>query len=190
MILLRSIINIRNGANDMTEKPTSSTSFDKDSLQKEMDEKARALMASADSFDGIIKHFLDGFAYRYIETPMVKNIQTIKLDENTYCVESRDDRLVEVLKVSNRELKDKLITFAKSHPPQASEQSPTVGYRIQVTRFPQKLVCAAIVDWEFPAHSFETNATFIKESTLDYDDLLIVRNKLALHLEEVCEIFL
>ena len=161
--------------------------IDKESLQREMDEKARALMASDDSFDGVIKHFLDGFAYRYIETPLVNNIQTFKIDENTYCVESRDDRLVEVLKVENRELKNKLIAFAKKHPPR---EKVTVAYRIQVKRFPQKLVCSAIVDWEFPKHSFQSNEIFLKENTLEYDDLLIVRNKLAVFLEKVCEVFL
>jgi hypothetical protein len=162
-------------------------SIDKASLQKEMDDKARALMASGDSFDGVIKHFLDGFAYRYIETPLSQNIQTMQEGENVYFVESRDDRMVEVLKVSNRELKDKLIAFAKSHPP---KDKATVAYKVEVIRHNDKLVCRASVNWDFPKHSFNSDTTFTKESVLDYDDLLIVRNKLALHLEEVCELFL
>lgn len=163
------------------------TDFDKEQLQAEMEQKARELMSSGDAFDGVVKHFLDGFAYRYLETPLSQNIQTIKTSENIYSVESRDDRMVEVLKISNRKLKEKLIAFAKSHSP---KEKATVAYRIQVTRYPDRLVCQATIDWGYPKHSFEKETSYTKESVLEFDDLLIVRNKLALHLEEVCSILL
>lgn len=163
------------------------TDYDKEALQAEMEQKARELMQSEDAFDAVVKHFLDGFAYRYLETPLSQNIQTIKTDENTYVVESRDDRMVEVLKVSNPELKVKLIEFAKSHPP---KEKATVGYRISVQRQTDRVLCKASISWGYPEHLFNAGTSYSKESQLEFDDLLIVRNKLALHLEEVCSLFL
>lgn len=172
-----------------------SQDFDKEELKKEMDLKVRNHLQQGDAFDDLVKHFLDGFAYRYIETPLSKNIETIKHDDGTFSVSGLENRLVEALKVSDPQLKEKLVKFAKEAAIN-KDLKATVMYRIEVKVVEGspdscgKIEARAIVNWNYPQHETNQEKEYIKKSQLEFEDIMVIRNKLALHLEEVANLFL
>ena len=168
----------------------------REELQKRMDEKVKGQLLDSNSgnaLDDLMKHILDGFAYRYIETPLNENIMTQKDSNGSYFVSSKDNRLIEVLKVTNRDLKNKLIEFAKTTTP---KDGATVAYRIMVSLVHGdfenggKVKLEASFDWDFPKHQFDTEKTFHQSKELEFEDVLFIRNKLPYYLDKVCDIFL
>ena len=54
---------------------------------------------------------------------------------------------------------------------------------------PNKIECSSSINWNAPEFKFDENKLMLKTCVYEYQDLLELRNTLALKLEEVSEIF-
>ena len=126
---------------------------------------------------------LENFSYRYLETKNLKDLKPSLVSNNTWRIEGSESDLVEALKAANPQTKKKLIDEAKSH---ARKDGAIVTNWMEIQLDSNKVKCRAGVDWKTDSTNVKINH---KESSLSFDDVLELRNKLAKILEDVCEVF-
>ncbi len=158
-------------------------SYNKEELQKEIDEKIRASFQGDGTLEELVCFTLENFSYRYLETKNLKDLKPSLISNNTWRIEAVESDLVEALKATNPQTKMKLIGEAKSH---AKKDGATVTNWMEIQLDSNKLKCRAGVEWKTDSLNVKINN---KESSLTFDDVLELRNKLAKILEEVCEVF-
>lgn len=158
-------------------------SYNKEELQKEIDEKVRASFQGDGTLEELVCFTLENFSYRYLETKNLKDLKPSLISSHTWRIEGRESDLVEALKVTNPQTKKKLIDEAKSH---AKKDGATVTNWMEIQLDSNKVKCRAGVEWKADSSQIIINT---KEASLAYDDVLELRNKLAKILEEVCEVF-
>lgn len=167
---------------------------DKEQLQKQMNE---AVMASFQD-DGAIAEFLEfnlsNFSYRYLEVgdcDSLKPTWTIDGDIKSVSVSRTISDLALALKTANVETRKGLIHLAKSF---KKADKPEAYYELGAkvlsigSRGEGRVMAFAIVSWDFP-HYQSSSLEQRKEVILSFEDALELRNKFALSLEEVCEVF-
>tara|TARA_R110002049_G_scaffold67450_1_gene175179 strand:- start:401 stop:889 length:489 start_codon:yes stop_codon:yes gene_type:complete len=158
-------------------------SYNKEELQKEVNDKVRDSFKSDDSLDELVRFTLENFSYRYLETKNQKNLKPEMIADNTWKIESSESELIEALKAVNPETKSKLIEQAKLH---AKKDGAEVCNKIQIQLFDNKVQCNCFVEWKAEDKTVAINSA---QSSLQFEDALELRNKLAKILEEACEIF-
>ena len=163
-------------------------------LRSDMESKARGAL-NEEGLNGLLTFTLDNFAYRYIETSTHSNIHSQKVSGNHFFVESVNSEVMSILKTKDPKAKKALIELAKKF-------SSTKGEGLQVQyqihcQFLElnsdntgELECYSIVNWN-SANGFKLeNDLYSKKAVrFKFSDPLVLRNKLALLLEEVCEVF-
>lgn len=157
--------------------------FNKDQLQQEVDAKARASVQGDAGLDELMRFTLDNFAYRYLETKNCKNLKSFATATHSWRVESRETQLLEALKAENPATKKALVERAKQH---ARKDGAAVILWLEIHIQNQLAVCKAGVDWESDGIKQQVA---VNESRLNFDDLLMLRNRLAKTLEEACGVF-
>ncbi len=157
--------------------------YNKDQLQEEVDAKARAGVQGEAGLDELIRFTLDNFAYRYLETKNVKDLHAHATGTHTWRVEARESQLQEALKAQNPDTKKALIERARQH---ARKDGASVTSWIEVQIEKQTAIVVAGVDWSSDGRG-ETIAH--KQSRLNFEDVLVLRNRLAATLEEACGVF-
>jgi hypothetical protein len=158
----------------------------KEELTNQMNDKNRELLLKSDGIASLFVHNLENFAGRYLETSQDQEIK-YQTDGTNYWVESLEPNIVEALKWDNPELKEKLINLCKKFP---GVQSKEIKIKLVIaTKMASQteVVCYASVICFTPNEN--ENITLSKETSLSFDDPIELRNKHALLLEEVCEIF-
>ncbi len=157
--------------------------YNKEELQKEINDKVRESFKSDDSLGELVIFTLENFSYRYLETKNQKSLKPKMIADHTWIVESYESELTEALKASNPQTKAKLIELAKLH---AKKDGAEVCNKIQIMLFDNKVECLCSVNWKT-----ENQIVLVQEfkSSLQFEDVLELRNKLAKVLEEACEIF-
>lgn len=158
-------------------------SYNKEELQKEIDEKVRASFQGDGTLEELVRFTLENFSYRYLETKNLKDLKPSLIANNSWRIEGRESDLVEALKATNPQTKKKLIDEAKNH---ARKDGATVTNWMEIQLDGNKVKCRAGVEWKADASPISINA---KESSMVYEDVLELRNKLAKLLEDVCEVF-
>ena len=149
----------------------------------------REEVESQQGIAALICHNLTNFAYRYISTAHDPAPVASALSEECFIVESIETDLVSGLKLGGSELKEPLIAMAKS-----VGKGATIGQRLVVETKdyePNRSFRATLraqVSWDHPHHDYREK---YKERVLsiDYEDALDMRNRLALGLEEICAFF-
>lgn len=134
---------------------------------------------------------LDNFYYRYLETTINKDLKTTQMGLHLWGANSREDSMVDALKINNPTAKKGIIQLAKTVP---KSQGPYVKYELladveELRPDHGKIKITAKIDWGFPDFQNEGNS-YIKKITFIYEDLAHFRKELAQKLEEACEIFL
>ncbi|WP_127717243.1 hypothetical protein [Halobacteriovorax sp. HLS] len=171
-----------------------SSKEDLEKLKVEMETKARVSL-NEEGLNGLLVFTLDNFAYRYLETSSCTDIHSQKKSDHHFYVESEDTDVMSILKTKDPIAKPALIQLAKKF-------SSTKGVGIKVKyelhcRFTElnsdntgELECFSIINWNSDQNFKVEEGLHVKKSSkLKFSDPLILRNKLALLLEEVCEIF-
>ena len=159
----------------------------KEELEKEINEKNREALQSGDALSALMVHNLENFAYRYLETEASKNIKC-QNEGATYWVESIEDDIYTALKWDNPVLKPKLIDVCKQYPGQKSKEIKIKLILGTTFKSDKEVTCFAMINWNFP--NFEHSEKEIcRIKNFSFNDPLELRNKHALLLEEVCEIF-
>lgn len=158
----------------------------KEELMLQMNEKNRELLLNSDGIGSLFIYNLENFAGRYLETSQDREIKC-QFNGTNYWVESIEPNILEALKWQNFELKEKLIALCKKFP---GTQSKEIKIKLQLTSkmlSESKAECSASVLISTPVES--ENITLSKKSHMTFDDPIELRNRHALLLEEVCEIF-
>ena len=166
-----------------TEVMMSNQSYNKEELQKEVDNKARASIQSDDGLDQLVRFTLDNFAYRYLETKNNKDLKSALKADQTWGVESKESDLLEALKAQNPQTKKLLIQKAKDH---AKKDGATVTLALEIKIMDSLALCKASVSW----NSDSKDVIIAENQTkLAFEDLLDLRNRLAKVLEDACGVF-
>lgn len=167
---------------------------DFETLKKEQEEKAREELKE-NGLDHLITFTLDNFAYRYLETNSTKNITTQFDGKNLYTVTSYEDDPISALKISDLNAKKGVIGLAKRF-----SASKGVGLRVRYqilcdisgvsSNGAGVIKCKASINWNmdedfYSAKDYES----VKTISYEFSDPLVLRNKLAVLLEEVCQLF-
>lgn len=159
----------------------------KEELEQEIYAKNRKALESNDAISALMSHNLENFAYRYLETDSSKDIKC-QYDGTTYWVESFEEDIYTALKWDNPVLKPKLIEVCKQYPGQKSKEIKIKLLLGTTFKSDKEITCFAMINWNFP--SFEHSEKEIcRIKSFNFDDPIELRNKHALLLEEVCEIF-
>lgn len=162
---------------------------DFEKLKKEQEVRAREALKE-DGPEGLLVFTLENFAYRYLETKGSEDIKAQKVSNGHYIVESFELDPMEALKVSDSSAKKGIVELVKSF-------SSTKGHGLKVKNTLEiKLIddcevsCVSRINWNQQRDfSIEEGSYVEKSSSLKFDDFLLLRNKLALLLEEVCSIY-
>ncbi|PIK15250.1 hypothetical protein [Halobacteriovorax sp. JY17] len=167
---------------------------DFETLKKEQEEKARMELEES-GLDHLITFTLENFAYRYLETAHSKNIVSEFNGANQYTVTSFETDPMLALKVSDLNAKKGAISLAKRF-----SATKGVGLKIRYQLLcdtsgvsgsgPGLMKCRASINWNMD-RGFASEAEFesYKEESIEFSDPLVLRNKLSLLLENVCQIF-
>lgn len=158
-------------------------SYNKDELKKEIDAKVRASFQGDESLQELICFTLENFSYRYLESKNAKDLKAFLSSDSRWKIEASESDLLEALKVTNPQTKKKLIEEAKNH---AKKDGAMVLSWIEIELNANKVECFSGVEWKSDSKIININS---KRSTLEFDDVLELRNKLAKVLEQVCEVF-
>lgn len=163
-------------------------------LKKEQEAKARVELEE-NGLDSLITFTLDNFAYRYLETELSKNIQTEFNGKDIYTVTSIEGNPLNALKLNDPRAKKGSIDLAKRF-----SATKGVGLRVRLqlgcdtskvsSSGSGSIKCFASINWNMDSE-FKSDPEFESIKSIDYkfSDPLVLRNKLALLLEDVCSIF-
>ena len=167
---------------------------DKEALQCEVNEKAIAQLSDSEGLEAFIVQVLDSFSYRYLETRDSGEVEVQKYkDEKSYLLFSRslDYKMADALKCHDQKAREGILHLAKTVP---KKENPCVLYELFVDLsllsedLDGKMEVKAIINWGFPDFKDESKKQS-KAITIDVNDLLVLRKRLPLALEEVCSIF-
>lgn len=125
---------------------------------------------------------LNGFAYRYFDNPMNAEMLTSEILRVT----AIEQGIKEAIKIKNPELRAGISELVKRV---SKAEGPTIMREIRVTKKPGQVLVSARISFGHPEHQFLAGTFIEKTSACHYEDELSLRNTLARHLEEVCEIF-
>ncbi len=155
---------------------------------QEKSEEVHTMLSKPDFLEHYILETLNSFAFRYFDNPKVAK----KKSANVLAVGAIEVGIKEAIKIKNDQLRAGLGELVKKF---SKDQNPTV-YRelsVELDRAPGakagKAIVRARISWGHPEHQF-SNGTYVeKKSTLVFDDEVHLRNKLALDLDLVSELF-
>ena len=166
-----------------TEVMMNNQPYNKDELQKEVNQKARASIQSDDGLDQLIRFTLDNFAYRYLESKNNTELKSTLVADQVWLVRAIETDLVEALKAQNPITKKSLIQKAKEH---AKKDGASVTQVIEVKIQDSVALCKASVSW-----ATDKDETVIAENQtkLNFEDILDLRNRLAKVLDDACGVF-
>ena len=105
-------------------------------------------------------HNLNNFAHRYFDAPS----ESSEVEQGVYLVSGRNDKLK-----CTYSLGVKVLSFNSSR-----------GGEVLIS---------SEIKWDSPRVKKPDGSPFKKEEVFKFEDILILRNKLALKLETVCELF-
>lgn len=157
---------------------------DFDKLKSEMEAKVKESFELAPFFH----HNLNNFAYRYFDLPSPSE----ELEGNLFMVSGIETKLKNALKTEDSEIKAGVTELAKSVP---FKDGPAVQYSlsIKVEDFDASrggnVRVSSQVNWNFPSFETEKGKLKTKTENFKFEDILILRNKLAKILESACELF-
>lgn len=158
----------------------------KEELTEKMNLKNRELLMKSDGIASLYIFNLENFAHRYLETSETKGIKC-QIEESRFWVESIEPSIIDALKWTNPELKNRLIDLCKKYP---GNQSKEIQIRMVLetrTINENKVECSARLYSKLPSEN--ENLILEKKVEYDFDDPIELRNKHAALLEKVCEIF-
>ncbi|MGZ3788789.1 MAG: hypothetical protein ACXVLQ_09715 [Bacteriovorax sp.] len=145
-------------------------------------------MGHLDQFNHYILQTLDGFAYRYFESPS----KARALSNEVMRVMAIEAGIKEAIKIKNPDLRKGIGELVKRV---SREEGPTIARELRVhilSRVPGhggNCHVMARVSFGHPEHNFEKGTYVEKMSVLHFEDDIHFRNNLAKHLETVCELF-
>lgn len=170
-------------------KMTEIDSQEKEKLQKKAELNVQERFESKDFFDSFIHHTLDNFSYRYFAGQ--PSPTTEQLDSLTYRVQQKSVPVKEGLTSLRSDIKQGTKEMVKKHSPR---EGACLAYAISVElehkdpNTPGKAHLACTVSWDYPEHGLKKNCAKT-EFLYEYDEAIELRNKLAFHLESLCELF-
>lgn len=148
-----------------------------------------AQVDSSSGLVGLIVHNLSNFAHRYLSTTATPAPVVEQSAPGVFITQSVEADLIAGLKLGDSEIRPHLIEMAKR-----VGKGATIGQRLTVEigdpdpKRAFKAVIKAGISWGHPDHSFKQD--YLEKSiTVDYEDALDMRNRLALGLEEVSAFF-
>lgn len=163
--------------------------FDKEELERKMNEQNLERLRQEGGLSSLIIFTLENFAFRYLETDTHKDIKCNVVGDNVFVVKSFEEDILKALKTSNQSVKQGLISLCKKYPG-AESKKLKVCQSITVTiKNDSHVQCLAEINWNYPEFSSDAEFSVSKKEDIRFDDPLYLRNKLALYLESVCEIF-
>ena len=163
--------------------------LEKEKLQKQAEQEAQQRFQSGDFFDDFILYTLNNFSYRYFATTPTPKSE--KIDDLTYRVRQSEVPVKEGLTSQHTKIKQGTKEMVKKHSPR---DGASLLYEIRVSlehknpQGPGAIHLACNVSWDYPEHGLERNRVR-SEFLYEYSEVIELRNKLAYHLEYLCEIF-
>ena len=163
-------------------------------LKREIDIKVTDSL-NEEGLLGLAVFTLENFAYRYLETSSHQNIIGQKISDSHFFVESIESDPIKALKVSDVIAKKGIITLAKRFSASKGlglkvQQQLHINFKDLNSNGSGSIECFSKLNWNIDNNFKDEEGMFVlKSSSLKFDDPIILRNKLALLLEEVCEIF-
>lgn len=164
---------------------------DKEKYQKQADEKAKKLFESQDTFDEFISFTLNNFGYRYFDKDPDENAVEMSAPL-TYFIRQETVPLKWGLMNKDPKIKNASKELALAHPPKeggALCQELEVRLEHRDANRSGVATFSARLYWNYPTFTIEAGKYFEKTYEFAYEDALHLRNKMAKHLEEICELF-
>jgi|GEM_PF-3834094 hypothetical protein len=173
----------------MSKEQVAEDPIDKEKLQKQAEQEVQERFQSSDFFDDFILYTLNNFSHRYFaSTPAPKSEQ---IDALTYRVQQREVPVKEGLTSQNTKIKQGTKEMVKKYSPRDGASllyEMRVGLEHKDPQKPGVAYLTCIVSWDHPEHGLKQNC-FKNEFLYEYSEAIELRNKLAYHLENLCEIF-
>lgn len=150
--------------------------------------QVEAHLSQADYFDRYILETLNSFAYRYFEEPLAAEI----VSANLLRVSSLEKGIKEAIKNKNPLLRAGITELVKRV---SKAEGPTILRELRVHLIERdqakggQCLVSSRISFGHPDHDFQKGTFVEKESRFNFEDDLHLRNTLARHLEEVCELF-
>jgi hypothetical protein len=141
-----------------------------------------------DFLDKYILETLNSFAYRYFDAPKI----ALQLTPHVFMAMATELGIKEAIKLKSPELRAGIRDLVKRV---NKAQGPTIVREIRVniierdSRHSGECKLSARISFGHPEHDFSQGTYVEKMSLMTFSDDLQFRNTLALHLEEVCELF-
>lgn len=162
--------------------------FNKEELQKELDQKISNSFKSEDAYVDYMGQTLKSFAFRYLPTHTESKMSAFK-EEHYFGIESFENNMGNAFKILDSDIKAGIKSLAKSIP---MSEKPEVRYRLgidirELSKERGKLVLISEIHWGFPA--FLDQQKKQKKLNFDFDNLHDFRKLLALRLEDVADLF-
>jgi hypothetical protein len=150
-------------------------------------QEVRRELEGPEALISLIEYTLTNFAYRYLESEGTGELASVRIAENSYAVFAYEPSMAQALKTNNQDLRAGVIDLARTT---TKRDSPKVQYCIGCKlQNSKELKIWASANWDFPEFVDGTKKSVQKIETLEFDDVLEVRNKLPLVLEKVCDLF-
>lgn len=163
--------------------------FDKEQLQRELEEKIANSFKSEDAYIDYMGQTLKSFAFRYLPTHAESKLSIFK-EDNFFGVESFENNMGNAFKVADQEVKSGIKNLAKTVP---MSDKPSVRYRlgidvIHLSGERGELMLIAEIHWGFP--NFTDHQMKQKKLKFVFSDLHMFRKQLALKLEDIADLFI
>lgn len=162
---------------------------EKEKYQKQADDKAKKLFESSDTFDEFIAFTLNNFGHRYFEK---EEHAVEKSDDLTYFIRNEQVHIKWGLMNKLAAIKNGSKELAVKHPPKDGGtlcQELEVRLEHKDSNRPGVAHLSARVYWNYPDFTLQHGQFHAQTYDFSYEDVLHLRNKLAKHLEEICELF-
>ncbi|MGB0454414.1 MAG: hypothetical protein ACPGJV_11950 [Bacteriovoracaceae bacterium] len=163
---------------------------EKERLALENDSKQRERLSNLNAVEELLLYHLNNFAYRYFDSD--EKIEPLFKEQKIITVQFYETNLANALKTQDKELRKKLIEFAKSH---SKKDNPKILNEIEIDfralsdSGDGEVIVKAQVNWDFPNFGSSSEKLIQKNQKAKFEDSLELRNKFPLLLEEACEVF-
>lgn len=155
-------------------------------LQSEMNQKAVDNLQTADGMHNFLEHTLNNFAYRYMLDDKNAEPKSALVAENTFMVQTTSSNMKEALKNENQFIRDGIVKMIQELGMKEAKIQSSLSIKVISDK---QVELASSLNWNAPSFQFNESKIMLKTLTYQFEDVLELRNNLALKCEEVCEIF-
>lgn len=161
-------------------------------LMDDITNKVQQELSQSSGRDSFFLYTLDNFAYRYLEDDKAQASTTKKSDEGIYQADAKTTSMKLAMQYcpdhQKTELANKIKQVMGAGQKASTNQQIFIDAKDLNDEGEGLIIIKAILNWDFPQHVDEKQQK-VWTHKFEVEDWGFLRKKLALYLEEVCEVF-